>query len=66
MKTAKGTLLEILKNNNGQIDLRELEVLLVDARVLGFGVEPIDVVAGAERDGWVVYDPKSMKIVLVK
>lgn len=62
-KMARETLIEFLEANNNQATLESVEKRLSE-HGLGFGVEPIDVIHAAVRDGRVDYNPKTQIITL--
>ncbi len=63
---ARRTIIDILSERVGhKINLIALSRELVRRRVLGFGVEPDDVVRALERDGKVVFDRETKTVYLV-
>lgn len=66
MKSARHTLLEMLYENGGKMHLDEIERKMREAKCVGLGVEPIDVVHAAGRDGQLKYDPKTRTATLTK
>ncbi|MDO8600177.1 MAG: hypothetical protein Q7R73_00980 [bacterium] len=65
MKSARHTLLEMLDENGGKMNLKEIEKRMRAAKCVGNGVEPIDVVHAAGRDGQLIYDPKTQTATLI-
>ena len=65
MRTARSLLIEFLQSKNGQASLHEAELILAHSGRLGLGVEAIDVIHAAARDGEVRFDPKAQMVFLV-
>lgn len=63
MKTARDTLVKLLKDNQRLI-LDKVESDLYQAHVLGFGVEATDVIQQALEDNIIEYDTKTKEIYL--
>jgi hypothetical protein len=64
-RMARDVLVEVVEKR-GRADLDLIERKLKCERVLGFGVEPIDVVHEAERQKKVKFDPQRQEVILLR